>query len=333
MKHLINSILLTTTLLTQTIYAKSENFLDKKDVQLFIEELVNNDGLSKEKLTKLFRSVEIQKDSLSFYTKKNKGDYKSYTWEKYSKSFLSDKKVKAGVEFLKKYNKYIHKAYQEYKIPGEYIVAIIGIESNYGGYMGHHGVFDTLSTLAFKKNRRNSFFKKELKAYLKMTKREKVNPKEIKGSFAGAIGYSQFMPSNFKRVAVDLDNNGSIRLDKPHDAIGSVANYFKISGWKLGVPVATRVSYEGTRFSKYKTGYKTKYKRNELEGIKPKKRFFYNGDITLVKLKKEKYDELWYGSHNFKVITTYNHSEYYAMSVHMLAQKIKAKLKKQRAKN
>ena len=236
------------------------------------------------------------------------------------------------MEFLKKYNKYLYKAFKEYKIPSEYIVAIIGIESNYGSFMGKHPVFDTLSTLAFKENRRNNFFKKELKAYLKMVKKEKVNPKALKGSFAGAIGYCQFMPSNFKRVAVDLDENGTIRLDKPIDAIGSVAHYLRMSAWVLGMPVATRVRYEGNRFTKFKTGYKTSYDRKELKGIRPYERFYYNKKVSLIKLKKEKYDELWYGTKNFKVITTYNRSSYYAMAVHQLAKKIKKEYLKDKSK-
>ncbi len=319
----IGFIILSVFLFCSFSKANVKDFTKKQEVKEFIKELVKEQGHSKEELTKLFSKVKIQKDSLWFYTKKNKGDYKTYYWENYNKPFLSEKKINNGVKFLKKYNKALHKAYKEYGIPGEYIVAIIGIESNYGGFMGKHPVFDTLSTLAFEKNRRNSFFKKELKAYFKMTKREKVPVKLLKGSFAGAIGYSQFMPSNFKRVAVDFDDDGQVRMDKAIDAIGSVANYFKMSGWKKGVPVATRVSYKGIRYNNLKTGYKTKYNRNDLKGIKPKKRFNYNKKVSLIKLKKQKYDELWYGSENFRVITTYNHSSYYAMSIHLLAKKIK----------
>lgn len=304
-----------------SLYA--ENFNKIKEVEEFKKYLVKKYSFEEKKLSKLFKNIKVQKDSLWFYTKPYIKNEKEYYWEDYSKSFLSSKKVNNGVDFLKKYNKYLHKAFKEYKIPAEYIVAIIGIESNYGGFMGKHPTFDTLATLAFKKNRRNKFFKKELEAFLIMTKKQKVNPNIIKGSFAGAIGYCQFMPSNFSKIAVDLDNDGQVRLDKAIDAIGSVANYLKLSSWKLGVPVAVRVSYDGTRFKRYETGYKTSYKRVELKGIKPKKRFFYDAEVSLIKLKKKKYDELWYGTSNFKVITTYNRSPYYAMAVHQLAKKIK----------
>jgi len=308
----------------------SEDFNKIKGVEEFKSHMVKKYNFNKKELSKLFSNVQVQKDSLWFYTKPKKSDYKTYNWADYSKNFLSKKKVQAGVDFLKEHNYYLYMAYKEYKIPSEYIVAIIGIESNYGGFMGKHPTFDTLSTLAFKDNRRNAFFKKELEEYLLMTKKEKVSPKEIKGSFAGAIGYCQFMPSNFKKVAIDLDRNRQIRLDKPNDAIGSVANYLRISGWQRGIPVAVKVKFDGKRFDKFETGYKTSYNRNDLVGIEPINRFYYADNVSLIKLKEKEHDELWYGSKNFKVITTYNRSAYYAMAVHQLASKIKEEYLRQK---
>lgn len=314
-------------LITILIFGFSKDFSSNNKVKYFINDLVKKEGFDKKELNRLFSNVKIQKDSLGFYTKKKRSDYLNYNWDKYSKNFLSKKKIKDGITFYKKNKKALKRAYLKYGVNPEYIVAIIGIESNYGGFSGNHGVFDTLTTLAFMKNRRNDFFKKELKAYLIMTKRENHNPLKIKGSFAGAIGLSQFMPSNFKRIAVDFDKNSQVDLHNEIDAIGSVANYLKISGWKKNGLVATRVSYKGKRFNRYKTGYKTKYKRSFLKGIKPKSRFKYNKKVSLIKLKKRDYDELWYGTKNFKVITTYNRSGYYAMAVHQLAKSIKIRVK------
>lgn len=309
----------------------AEDFNKLKSVEEFKNHMYKTHNYSKKELSNLFSDVEIQKDSLWFYTKEKKSDYKTYYWNDYSKGFLTQKKIQAGVDFLKEHNYYLYLAYKEYKIPSEYIVAIIGIESNYGGFMGKHPTFDTLSTLSFKDNRRNKFFKKELEEYLLMTKRERVNPREIKGSFAGAIGYCQFMPSNFKKIAVDLDKNRQVRLDRPVDAIGSIANYLRISGWERGLPVAVKVKFDGgERFDKYKTGYTTSYNRNELIGIQPEERFYYDKNVSLIKLKRKEYDELWYGTKNFKVITTYNRSSYYAMAVHQLASKIKEEYLKEK---
>ncbi|NPA60297.1 MAG: lytic murein transglycosylase B [Epsilonproteobacteria bacterium] len=346
MKVLIKSIILV-TIFSLHIYASTAskstliNYNENNLTKIFIEEMVTTEDFSQKELKELFCSVELQKRSLKFYAipkkvkkkvhlnKKKKKKYKrNYgTWSRYEKKLLNPKRISRGVKFMKKYRKILNRAYKKYGIPPEYITAIIGIESYYGLYTGKYPVFDTLCTLAFEKNRRNKFFKKELKEFLKMVKREGVNPKEIKGSFAGAIGLGQFMPSNFKKLGVDFDGDGRVILSEVPDAIGSIANYFKQSGWKKYMPVATRVSYKGIRFKKHKTGYLHQYERKHLKGIYPKdKKFRYNDKVRLIKLERKKYDELWYGTHNFYVITRYNHSSYYAMAVHQLAQKIKKEL-------
>lgn len=130
------------------------------------------------------------------------------------------------------------------------------------------------------------------------------------------------MPSNFKKLAVDFNMDKKVDLYDEVDAIGSIAKYFKKSGWNRKIPVATRVSYKGKRFTRLKTGYKYKYKRSRLKGIKPKnERFYYAKRVHLIKLDRKSHDELWYGTQNFHAITLYNRSNYYAMAVHQLAQK------------
>jgi membrane-bound lytic murein transglycosylase B len=132
------------------------------------------------------------------------------------------------------------------------------------------------------------------------------------------------MPSNYEAYGVDFNNDGKIRLQNPVDAIASIANYLKQNGWRRGEEVATRVSYNGNRFRKYKTGYNRKYNRSQLAGIEPKYgKWNYKNKVRLIKLDRASHDELWYGAKNFYVITRYNHSAYYAMSVYKLANKIK----------
>ena len=331
-------------------YAKTEkqiiDYTAKAEVQKFISQLCKEDGFSKQELEALFCRVDIQESSLKYYavpqkikpkkkiknttakkkstvSKKRKKRVREGSWTRYERNLLDQKRVTKGVSFMRDYDHYLSKAHKKYGVPPEYITAIIGIESYYGKYSGKYPVFDTLATLAFEKNRRNKFFKYELREYLKMTRREAVNPRRVRGSFAGAIGLGQFMPSNYKKLGIDFDKDGKIRITQPADAIGSIANYFKQSGWQKGKPVATRVSYDGMRFTKLKTGYKHKYHRRNLKGIYPKEYFSYNAPVRLIKLNRTQYDELWYGTKNFYVITRYNHSSYYAMAVHQLAQKIK----------
>jgi membrane-bound lytic murein transglycosylase B len=127
---------------------------------------------------------------------------------------------------------------------------------------------------------------------------------------------------------VDFNEDGKKRMHHPVDAIGSIAYYLKRHGWKRGKPVAVRVSYPGMRYTGKKTGYKHSYHRRSLKDIYPKKPFNYNKKVHLIKLDRFKYDELWYGTKNFYVITRYNHSSYYAMAVYQLSQRLKEAYKK-----
>jgi len=338
MKKAIAFILLFTVMLCAKDYSKHSETIS------VMHTLVKKYGFERDYLEKLFSNVKVQKSALHAFlppkkrskrkdtrTKAQKEKAKKYydkygPWERYEKRKLSTYRVKNGVAFLKKYKSTFEKVEAQYGVPKEYIAAIIGIESAYGKNVGKYPVFDTLSTLAFEKNRRNKFFKKELIKFIHLSKTEKFNPKNVYGSYAGAIGLGQFMPSNYEAYGVDFNGDGRITLQKQQDAIASIANYFKKNGWRKGEPVATRVKYEGMRFTKYKTGYTTTYHRKDLKGITPYVPWNYHDKVRLIKLKKKKYDELWYGAKNFFVITRYNHSAYYAMSVHQLAMLITEKM-------
>ena len=246
------------------------------------------------------------------------------SWDIFARMHLENNQTDLGVQFMFEHNETLKKAYEQYGVPPEYITAIIGIESHYGKNRGLFYVFDSLTHLSFNNHKRKKFYQYQLQEFLRMCYREQVEPRAIKGSKSGAIGLAQFMPSNYKSLAVDFNNDGKIRISQPVDAIGSVANYFKENGWKTDEPVGIRVSYEGNRFYGLKTGTKHKYERRYLPNISPKEGTFeYNRKVMLIKLEREKYDELWYGTDNFYVITRYNHSDYYAMAVHQLAEKIK----------
>ena len=324
-----------------TLILSAKDYTKNPATRAFINKLVKKYHYKRADLHTLFAKVKVQKTALRAFTprkqQKRRKDtrteaqkakarelYRKYgPWERYSRLILHPSRVKKGVAFVKKYQDTFNKVEKKYGVPKEYIAAIIGVESNYGKNVGKYPVFDTLTTLAFEKNRRNKFFKKELMHFIHLCKKQKINPKNVYGSYAGAIGLGQFMPSNYEAYGVDFNGDGRVTLQRKQDAIASVANYFKKNGWRSGEPVATRVSYEGKRFRRYKTGYKKTYERKYLKGIAPKSWWDYNGKVRLIKLEKKKYDELWYGAKNFFVITRYNHSSYYAMAVHQLAEKIK----------
>lgn len=339
MQHIKVSLLL---ILLSSLSLNALDFSHKKEVKGFINKMHRNFNYNRSYLYKLFKVVRknprVTTKVVKSKVKPLSEEYRPQgSWEIFSRMHLENNQSNLGVAFMHKHAKTLKKAYQTYGVPPEYITAVIGIESHYGKNRGQFYVFDTLSHLAFRNHKRKKFYQYQLQEFLRMCYREQVEPRAVKGSKSGAIGMAQFMPSNYKSLAVDFNNDGKIRLSNPVDAIGSIANYLKESGWRTGEPVSTRVSYEGNRFYGLKTGIKHKYERKKLPKIYPKEQFNYHKKVMLIKLQREKYDELWYGAHNFYVITRYNHSDYYAMAVHQLATKIKltylAKYQKRVPKN
>ena len=316
-------------ILSLSLSLSAVDYTQKAEVRQFISNMHTKFNYNQSYLTELFKHVRknpkiFRKKSKPRIVKPLSVEHRPQgKWDIYARMHLEHNQSKMGASFMNKHRATLEKAYEEYGVPPEYITAIIGIESYYGKNRGRYYVFDSLSHLAFNGNRRQKFFRHELQEFLRMCYRESVNPQAIKGSQSGAIGMAQFMPSNYKHFGVDFNNDGKIRISKPDDAIGSIANYFKKNGWKKDEPIGIRVSYKGNRFYGLKTGYKHRYNRRDLANIAPKEHFDYKKKVMLIKLEKEKYDELWYGAHNFYVITRYNHSDYYAMAVHQLAQQIK----------
>ena len=333
MKNIILVLFFSTILLDAKDYTKNKGVVE------LIDNMVNKYAFEKEYLDGLFSNVVLQEKALKIIRPRKKVKrtpeqiaklkklYPKYgAWDRYSRLKTNPSRVKQGVNFIKRHQDTFDAVEKKFGVPKEYIAAIIGVETVYGGNVGKFPVFDTLTTLSFEKNRRNKFFKKQLREFIRLSKNQKFNPKDILGSYAGAIGLGQFMPSNYEAYGVDFNGDGRITLQKPKDAIASVANYFKKNGWRTGEPVAIKVSYKGTRFKQYETGYKLTYNRKDLKGIAPKEKWDYKKKVRLIKLNKKEFDELWYGAKNFFVITRYNHSAYYAMSIHQLASKIKDKI-------
>jgi membrane-bound lytic murein transglycosylase B len=306
----------------------AKDYTQKRDVQHFINMMVKKHQFKRGYLVDLFENVRIRYTPFAKRKKSppRKGrPYGKYGgWDRYVEYILTPKRVEQGVSFLKRHEHIFHTVEKRYGVPKEYIAAIIGVESAFGNNVGKFRVFDTLTVRAFSKKRRSGFYKRELEKFLLLGYRQGFNVKNVNGSHAGAIGLGQFMPSNYEIFGVDFNGDGKIRMQQPKDAIASIANYIYRHGWQKNGKVATRVSYEGNRFRAHKTGYKHKYNRRDLKGIAPKYGHWnYNGKVRLIKLNRYTHDELWYGAKNFYVLTRYNHSSYYAMSVHQLATKLK----------
>lgn len=252
-------------------------------------------------------------------------------WYNYRSKFVTPANIQKGAQFWQQYAAHLQRAHQQYGVDPAYIVGIMGVETRWGRILGKHRVIDALTTSALTNQRRSDFFFEELADYLLMTRSERMDPLAPKGSYAGAMGYGQFMPSSFRSYAVDFDGDGVKDLWNPVDAIGSIANYFAEHGWRSGQEVAVQADVASSDYANVPDGFKVKYSPGQLTqiGVAPKGGRWSNTARThLLALSTVPggYKEPWIGYQNFYVITRYNHSNYYAMAVHQLAQAVKNKV-------
>ena len=298
----------------------------------FINTMINKHHFSRNFLNGVFSSVNRDIKALTKYNvigKRSKPTAKRTIpgeWDRYRKDFFPSR-IGNGVKFWKENKYWLDKAYREYGVAPEYIIAIIGVETNFGSYTGKHKILDALTSLSIEYTKRSKFFTTQLENLLLLSREQKLDPRAILGSYGGAFGLAQFMPDSFRKYTVDHDNSGQINLFTKADAIGSVANFFKEKGgWNPRIPVAMRVNYNGTRFFGAKTGYKTEYSQSQMRslGMTPTSNFYgYRGPVMLVKLNRYTRDEMWWGTPNLYAIARYNPREHYIMAVHQLAQAIR----------
>lgn len=301
-----------------------------------VDKLVREEGFDRDYLARVLSGIERQQWILDFVNRPKAGKAAGPTgaWTRYRANVVNDGNITAGVAFWRRHEDSLRRAEAKYGVPPEYVVAIVGIETRYGGYMGKHRVIDALATLAFDYPRRSEFFTGELAAFLVMARDEGFDPFAPKGSYAGAMGLGQFMPTSFQNWAVDFDGNGKRDLWHPLDTIGSVANYFASHGWRKGEPVTVRAALTPAGRTGLETGYDTRYSLEDLRrhgisagslGTSQKTALGAADRVSLIELDSADGYEYWLGFDNFYVITRYNHSGYYAMAVHQLAQAVRAR--------
>jgi membrane-bound lytic murein transglycosylase B len=291
-----------------------------------VERLVREQQFDRGYLYDLLSRVERQDWILEFMNRPKPAPRPGPTgaWTRYRAKFLTEERVGRGLDFWDRHAADLGRASERYGVPPEYIVAIIGVETHYGANVGKHRVIDALATLAFDYPRRADFFGRELETFLVMARNEGFDPFAPVGSYAGAMGLGQFMPSSFQAYAVDFDGNGRRDLWEPVDAIGSVANYFRSHGWRSGERVAVPASVRGGEPVSIETGYTTRYRPETLarNGVMVPSPVQQGGEVSLLRLDAAGRYEYWLGLPNFYVITRYNQSTYYAMAVHQLAQAV-----------
>jgi len=289
-------------------------------IPAFIDEMVATHQFRREELQMAFSRAEYRADVIESISK----PAILRPWVEYRPTFINPQRIEGGVQYWRKHASALKRAERKYGVPQEIILGIIGVETMYGRNAGRYLALDALTTLAFVYPRRAEFFRDELKYYLLLAREQGFDLLGIQASYAGALGIPQFMPSSYRRYAVDFNRNGKIDImNEPEDAIGSVANYLKQFGWQSGEPVALLSKVEDEK-RLGTVGDARPYIAWRDVGVTPVKN--HDGELPpawLLDFTVESGKEYWLVFNNFNVIMRYNNSNFYAMSVYQLAEAIR----------
>ena len=315
----------------------------------FVAEMAGKHGFTQAELAALMAEARYQQRIIDAMNR----PYEAKPWRDYRPIFVTPERIQGGVAFWRDNAALLARAEAAYGIPPQIIVAIIGVETNYGRNLGDHRVIDALSTLGFSFPKRADFFRGELEQFLLLTRDERVDPRAAKGSYAGAVGKPQFIPSSYRAYAVDFDQDGRRDLWASNaDVVGSVGNYLAQHGWRRGQPVAVAAELAQGR----PTGIAITDKRPAVpeatltqlaaagvtpvsrpEAPPPSSSAPAMGSDAVTGARADRIDEdlraalieldgskpeYWLGFDNFYAITRYNHSNLYAMAVYQLSREI-----------
>ncbi|MCY4228797.1 MAG: lytic murein transglycosylase B [Gammaproteobacteria bacterium] len=299
------------------------NIGDYPELEDLIQTMVEEDGYPEDELRALIESAAINEKTLELMDRQ----WEAVPWHKYRDLFINYRRIRNGVEFWNEHEATLKKAEAEYGVPASVIVSIIGVETHYGKRKGNSNVLNSLVSLTAAYPRRSKYFKKELRVFLNLARRESIEAGSVYGSYAGAIGIPQFMPSSYENHSVDFNGNGIRDLvNEVEDAVGSVANYLVNHGWKAGQAIYSDVqgSLPESALALVRKSAKPQQTVESLvmSGIE------FNSEqasqkAALVKLTLEN-DEYRHivAFNNLYVITRYNNSINYSMAVTELAEEI-----------
>jgi len=277
------------------------DYIDHPDSKKIMQELVEVHGFEKSYVEDVFKNATKQQKIIDSISKPAEF---TWTWERYKKLFIEDKRIRNGKKFIKQNIDTLNRAEEEFGVPKEIIVSILGVETRYGKIMGGYRVIDSLTTLGFDYPRRSAFFKDELIKFFLLTRENNLDIYSIKGSYAGAMGYGQFISSSYRAYAVDFDGDDNVDLfNSVDDAIGSIANYLKVHGWKRNGKIVTK-----------------SIPNNVREIYKPHDSLSKFIPLSFNEGGEENY---FIGDDNFVAITKYNRSHFYAMAIYYLAEEFK----------
>ncbi len=275
--------------------------LDHPNAKKIIANLSQKHGIEEEYVKRIFNEMKFQQsiiDSIS-----SPAEF-TWTWDRYKKLFLEEKRIKNGKKFLNDNIDALERAEEVYGVPKEIIVAILGVETRYGKIMGNYRVIDSLSTLSFDYPRRADFFSRELEELFVLAYENNLDIMSLKGSYAGAMGFGQFIASSYRAYAVDFDGDGKADLfNSIDDAIGSIGNYLYIHGWKRDGGIIKEVNLNDIRRPIFTNENLTKY--------------------VILNFTEDDQEKYFIGDDNFIAITKYNISHFYAMAVYYLSKEFK----------
>ena len=297
--------------------------LDQDAMDRFISTLVKSHDFDRSQLEQTFSEAKYLQSVIDAITR----PAEKLAWYRYKQIFLTEDRINGGVDYWRRHASALSRAEEQFGVPAEVIVAIIGIETRYGSHKGNYRVIDSLSTLAFHYPKRAEFFRSELEQFMLLTQEQQVDPLEITGSYAGAMGVPQFIASSYRNYAIDFDGDNHINLwDNHTDAIGSVANYFSRHGWVSGAPViypVTRMPASAQNLAQDKPLPQSSYESLQQAGVELTRPLAADTAVALLEFEETDGPMYWLGLKNFYVITRYNHSQLYALAAYLLSQEIR----------
>ncbi|MEA2048601.1 MAG: lytic murein transglycosylase [Campylobacterota bacterium] len=323
-KYFLLSMLLIGTLLANDDRPPvSYDFLAKKEVQNFVDMMVKKYHFKRNYMRAVLNHAKLDRDTLARYTGKYKVGTTNGPWERYKAHVLDEESLAKAKKFKKSHYPTLLRASKIYKVDINYIVGFMGVESKFGEYTGDYNVLDALATLAFHPNRMKKFFKSELKHLFLLVREKGYKITQLEGSFAGAMGCVQQVPSMARKHKSDFNHDGITDPWDLEDCIGSIAKFMHKNGWKRGALVAVPTTFKGKRYNRLKTSHRRTLPLSTIlkHGIKPQKKFT-ESKAYLLKNRNTTHDDIWLGAKNFKVLTRYNNSTSYGMAIHLIAQSL-----------
>lgn len=299
------------------------DFDERAVVRDYIEEVAARHDFDAAALRDLFRAAERKDAILAAISR----PAERKQWHEYRRIFVTPTRIREGIEFWRENDDILRRVERVYNLPPEITVAIVGVETRYGRNVGSFRVLDSLATLAFDYPPRAPFFRGQLTEFLLLAREEGIDPLAMKGSYAGAMGYGQFIPSSYRTFAVDFDGDGTRDIwTNITDALGSIGNYFAQHGWRGDGPAVLRVDVaRPVADEDVNRGLKPDYDAEQLrqlgvisDGVPP------GAKAALFRMEGDNGAEYWLGLHDFYVITRYNHSRLYALAVWQLGQAIRS---------